>query len=120
MIWLGTSTGFFYHAVSGLGRLATYLGLPVETGAVFLFGFFRRDYGAAGLYDLVAQGLLSTRQLVVTAVTLTLFVPCVAQFAVMVKERGLAVALGMAVFVVLLAFTAGWALNVILTLLRLA
>jgi ferrous iron transport protein B len=120
VIWLGTSTGFFYHAVSGLGRLAIYLGLPVETGAVFLFGFFRRDYGAAGLYDLVAQGLLSTRQLVVTAVTLTLFVPCVAQFAVMVKERGLAVALGMAVFVVLLAFTAGWALNVILTLLGLA
>jgi ferrous iron transport protein B len=26
--------------------------LPAEAAVAFLFGFFRRDYGAAGLYDL--------------------------------------------------------------------
>ena len=55
------------------------LGLPTEASAAFIFGFFRRDFGAAGLYDLHTDGLLDPVQLTVAAVTLTLFVPCVAQ-----------------------------------------
>jgi len=51
------------------------LGLPRETAVAFIFGFFRRDYGAAGLYDLQIKGLLDARQLTVAAVTLTLFIP---------------------------------------------
>ena len=68
------------------------IGLPRETAVAFIFGFFRRDYGAAGLYDLQTKGLIDARQLTVAAVTLTLFVPCVAQFLIMKKERGLKVA----------------------------
>ena len=70
------------------------------------------DYnGAAGLFDLQAKGLLDARQLTVAAVTLTLFIPCVAQFLIMKKERGLKVALAIALFVSLLAFSSGWLLN---------
>ena len=34
------------------------IGLPKETAVAFIFGFFRRDYGAAGLYDLQTKGLM--------------------------------------------------------------
>jgi ferrous iron transport protein B len=50
----------------------------------------------------------------VAAVTLTLFVPCVAQFLVMKKERGWKVALLIFALVTTLAFTTGWGLNKLL------
>jgi ferrous iron transport protein B len=87
------------------------LGLPKEAAIAFIFGFFRRDYGAAGLYDLQTKGILNARQLTVAAVTLTLFIPCIAQFLIMKKERGMKVALSIGVFVSLLAFGSGWMLN---------
>jgi ferrous iron transport protein B len=90
------------------------LGLPADTASVFLFGFFRRDYGAAGLFDLNQQGLLGVRQLTVAAVTLTLFVPCVAQFLMMIKERGTKTALGMLAFITPFAFGVGYVLNQVL------
>jgi ferrous iron transport protein B len=49
--------------------------------------------------------------LTVAAVTLTLFVPCIAQFLMMKKERGWSVSLGILVFVSILAFTSGALLN---------
>ena len=87
------------------------LGLPPNTAAVFVLGFFRRDFGAAGLYDMQANGILTPVQLTVAAVTLTLFVPCVAQFLMMKKERGWGVSLAIFGFVTALAFGCGWLLN---------
>ncbi|MGI6605138.1 MAG: ferrous iron transporter B [Firmicutes bacterium] len=114
LIWLGNITGFFNVLIQGSGVIAGYLGLPPEAGEAFLFGFFRRDYGAAGLYDLASSGALSPRQLTVAAATLTLFVPCIAQFSVMVKERGWGIAFGMVTFIFPFAFAAGFVLNAIL------
>jgi len=65
------------------------LGLPEETTQAFLIGFFRRDYGAAGLYAMSQQGMLNPIQTMVSLVTLTLFVPCLAHFFMMIKERGI-------------------------------
>jgi ferrous iron transport protein B len=42
---------------------------------------------------------------------MTLFVPCVAQFLMMKKERGWKVSMGIFVLVTLLAFSVGWLLN---------
>jgi len=97
--------------VRGMSPVMAALGLPKETAVAFIFGFFRRDYGAAGLYDLQTKGLLNPRQLTVAAVTLTLFIPCVAQFLIMKKERGWKVACGIGVFVSTFAFGSGWLLN---------
>ncbi|HHY92685.1 MAG TPA: ferrous iron transporter B, partial [Firmicutes bacterium] len=116
LIWVGKVTGIFDVLVGALGTAVTYLGLPRAAGEAFLFGFFRRDYGAAGLYDLAVSGALSPRQLTVAAATLTLFVPCIAQFSMMVKERGWATALGMAAFIFPFAFVAGYGLNLVLAL----
>jgi ferrous iron transport protein B len=113
-MWAGQLTGAFHLITRGLAPVVSALGLPVETARVFLFGFFRRDYGAAGLFDLQRQGLLSPIQLTVAAVTLTLFIPCIAQFLMMLKERGAKTALGMLALITPFAFGAGYALNLVL------
>jgi ferrous iron transport protein B len=89
------------------GFFAKFLGLPFESGIVFVTGFFRRDYGAAMLYNLFQKGLLSVGQTVIAAVVFTLFIPCCAQFFLMVRERGLKTALMIATAVFFLAIIAG-------------
>ncbi|MBE0597216.1 MAG: ferrous iron transport protein B [Desulfuromonadales bacterium] len=111
LLWAGKMTGVLERLVSGLTPAMHALGLPAEAAAAFIFGFFRRDFGAAGLYDLQTSGLLTPVQLTVAAVTLTLFVPCVAQFLMMKKERGWNTAIGIGLFVTVLAFVVGWLLN---------
>ncbi len=111
LIWLGQITGLFGGILRALAPVVAFIGLPVEAAEPFLFGFFRRDYGAAGLYDLEKAGLLTGVQLVVASVTLTLFLPCIAQFLIMVKERGLRTTLLMSAAVLATAFTVGWILN---------
>jgi ferrous iron transport protein B len=114
LLWLGKVTGFFEKAVDAMTPMMNSIGLPKEAAVAFIFGFFRRDYGAAGLYDLQAKGVMDSRQLTVAAVTLTLFIPCVAQFLVMKKERGWKVAGSIGLFVSVLAFGSGYLLNKIL------
>ena len=111
ILWAGKMTGLLAKLVNGLSVIVEIIGLPAEATTAFVFGFFRRDFGAAGLYDLQSSGLLNISQLTVAAVTLTLFVPCVAQLLVMGRERGAKVALGIFTFVTLLAFSSGWLLN---------
>jgi ferrous iron transport protein B len=114
ILWIGDLTGGLQKAVAGMTPVMGWLGLPAEAAQAFLFGFFRRDYGAAGLFDLNQQGLLSPVQLTVAAVTLTLFVPCVAQFLMMLKERGVKTAMAIFAFTVPFAFGVGAALNIVL------
>lgn len=116
LIWLGRATGLFQVLVSWLEPVMRSLGLPNESAVSFLFGFFRRDYGAAGLYDLQKQGLLSGNQLAVAAITLTLFLPCIAQFLIMKKERGWKVTLLMSAFICIVAYSVGFGANAILNL----
>lgn len=115
VIWIGRMTGLFQLVLKGLEVPVRLIGLPPEAAFAFLFGFFRRDYGAAGLYDLARAGKLTGSQLVVASVALTLFVPCVAQFAMMWKERGWRAALAITGVALAVAFASGYVLNLILT-----
>ena len=96
--------------------ITNLMGLPVEATRAFLIGFFRRDYGAAGLFDLARNGLMTQQQIVVSAITITLFVPCFAQFLMMVKERGLKASAAIAAIVFILAILTGSAINLIISL----
>ena len=116
LLWLGKITGFFDKMIVIMTPVMASIGLPKETAVAFIFGFFRRDYGAAGLYDLQAKGLMDARQLTVAAVTLTLFIPCVAQFLVMKNERGWKTASVIGIFVSLFAYGSGYLLNKFLLL----
>ncbi len=115
LIWIGQLVGLFDWALRALAPLTQLLGLPSEASVAFLFGFFRRDYGAAGLYDLQEKGLLTGNDILVVAVVLTLFVPCVAQFLVTIKERGWKTALAMFVIAMTTAFGVGFALSRLLS-----
>jgi ferrous iron transport protein B len=80
-----------------------WLGLPKETAAVFIMGFIRRDFAAAGL----AGMQLSALQIVVGLVTITLFVPCIAATLMIFKERGRREAIVMWLAIECLAFFIG-------------
>ena len=92
----------------------TLLGLPGKVTQVFILGFLRRDYGAAGLYALSKNGLIDGVQTVVSIVVITLFMPCIAQFFVTIKERGVKTACAIATFVFIFSFFFGGLLNFML------
>jgi ferrous iron transport protein B len=96
------------------------LGLPSKAAEAFVIGFLRRDYGAAGLFVMQKQGMLDPIQSVVSLVVITLFVPCIANFFMMVKEQGMKVALYMVAFIFPFAFAVGGALNWVLRSLKVA
>lgn len=95
-----------------------FLGLPPEATESFIIGFLRRDYGAAGLYSLQEKGLLNTEQVVVGLVTITLFIPCIANLFMIIKERGLKTALIIAAFIFPFSFLVGGLLHRVLLWLK--
>lgn len=93
-----------------------WMGLPAAATTAFLMGFLRRDFGAAGLFALATAGTLSSTQLVVAMVTITLFVPCIASVFMIARERNWATAGGMVLVVFPMAFVVGGLLSRGLTL----
>lgn len=113
IIWALDLVGIFQWIISCISPVVHAIGLPSSTSSSFVLGFFRRDFGAAGLMTIQSQ--LTGVQLLVASVTLTLFLPCVAQFMIMIKERGIKLAGLIAVMSIVLAFTMGFIVNVLLT-----
>jgi ferrous iron transport protein B len=114
---IGTAALFLLDRLRVLGAIARlgeplvtgWLGLPKETASAFLIGFLRRDFGAVYLLD-AATGphpLLTPHQIFVAMITITLFMPCIANFLMIAKEHGFKVAWGMAAFIFPFAFLMG-------------
>lgn len=106
--------GFLVRLENRTAPILTLVGLPLKTMESFILGFLRRDYGAAGLFQMAKNGLLNSRQIIIATVMITLFVPCLAQFLVMIKERGFARAMVITTTVMLYAFIFGIFLNLLL------
>ncbi len=89
------------------------LGFPREGGVAdrvsedLLVGFLRRDFGAAGMLDLARAGKLTPADVAVSMVTITLFIPCIANVFMMAKERGWKVAGAMSAFIFPYAIAVG-------------
>ncbi|MBI3761136.1 MAG: ferrous iron transport protein B [Chloroflexi bacterium] len=123
---LGTAVLFALDkagALAWLERLGSpvvvgLLGLPPETAGVFLIGFLRRDFGAAGLFTLARAGQLDHTQMVVSLVVITLFIPCIANLLMIAREHGRRTAFWVAAFVFPFAFGVGGVLNLVLRALR--
>jgi ferrous iron transport protein B len=96
-----------YVEQAGRPVVTGLLGLPPEASQAFVIGFLRRDFGAAGLFRLAETGALDTSQVLVAAVTITLFIPCIAHLFMIVRERGLRTALAVAAFVIPFAVAMG-------------
>jgi ferrous iron transport protein B len=116
---VGTALLFVLDRIGGLAAIANaarpvvsgLLGLPPKAAEIFVMGFLRRDYGAAGLFLMARSGALSNVQAVVALTVMTLFVPCVANFLMIVKERGLRTGVAILTFVTVMAVGTGAALN---------
>lgn len=86
-----------------------WLGLPSEMANAFLVGFMRRDFGAVYILE-AATGpspLLTSHQILVAMVTITLFMPCFANLLMIAKEHGNKVAFNMTLFIFPFAFLVG-------------
>ena len=124
----GTVLLFVLDRVGGLAVLTSVarplvtgvLGLPAQSAEVFVMGFLRRDYGAAGMFLMAREGALTHVQAVVALTVMTLFVPCVANFLMIVKERGLRIGLAILAVVTLIAVGTGGVLNAILRTMHVA
>jgi ferrous iron transport protein B len=101
-------------AAAGRPVVTGLLGLPPAASQMFVMGFLRRDYGAAGLFQLAHSGQLTGVQAVVALTVMTLFVPCVANFLMMVRERGLKTGIAILGVVTPVAIFTGAGLNYVL------
>ncbi len=94
------------------------LDLPPEAASAFILGFLRRDYAAAGLFRFFEPFMRAHTmtwnmevQVVVALVTITLFIPCIANFFMILKERGWKVGVAIAAFILPFAFGVGAVVN---------
>jgi Fe2+ transport system protein B len=109
-------TGILQILREGLAPFLGYaFGLPPETTDVFLVGFFRRDFGAVGLYNLTNQGNLNMVQTVVCLSLLTFFYPCFASLVSIARNFSQKIAWQVFGFLclynLLLASALNWVLN---------
>jgi len=100
-----------------IGRIASpvfdhLLGLPVEAAGALIIGFLRKDLAVGMLIPLN----MTFQQLVVAAVVLSMYFPCVATFAVLLKELGIRDMIKSTVIMVLSALIVGTLVNLLLTL----
>jgi len=94
------------------------LDLPRQAASAFILGFLRRDYAAAGLFlhyePFVKAGTLTRAmevEVVVALVTITLFIPCIANFFMILKERGWKTSLAILGFILPFSVGVGAAVN---------
>jgi ferrous iron transport protein B len=115
-----------FHAIAAIERIAApivvgLLELPKEAALAFILGFLRRDYAAAGLFRQfephMDAGTMTTEmeiQATVALVTMTLFVPCIANFFMILKERGWRTGVAIASFILPFAVAVGAVVNVLM------
>jgi ferrous iron transport protein B len=85
------------------------LGLPKEAVTAIVIGFLRKDV-AMGL---LAPLSLSAGQLVVGSVVLAMFFPCIATFAVLLRELGFKTLLKSVAIMIVASLVVGGLLNLI-------
>lgn len=106
---------YFSGIIQFIGNLAApvvkgIFGLPKEAVGALVIGFLRKDV-AVGM--LIPLGL-SKSQMIVSSVVLTMYFPCIATFAVLLKELGIKDMLKSAGIMILSTVIVGGILNLIL------
>lgn len=86
-------TGFLAHISNALSPITvTWLGLPAFTGFLLIFGILRKEAvlvllaTAAGTLDI--STVMTPVQMVVFALVMMIYIPCVATIAVLIRETG--------------------------------
>lgn len=97
------------------GRIAApvitkLMGLPLEAVGALIIGFLRKDLAVGMLAPLG----LSLKQLIIASVVLTMYFPCVATFAILLKELGTVDMIKAAIMMIFSALLVGSILNLLL------
>jgi small GTP-binding protein len=90
-------------------------GVSDRVSEAMLVGFLRRDFGAAGLLDMTRSGHLSTADVAVSMIVITLFIPCIANVFIIFKERGWKVGTAMCAFIFPYAVAVGGLVRLLFT-----
>jgi len=86
------------------------LGLPQEAVGALVIGFLRKDVAVGMLLPLA----LSAKQAVIASVVLAMYFPCVATFAILVRELGIKDMMKSAAIMIASALLVGGVLNLVL------
>lgn len=105
----------FFGITAWVTKLMRYpveqiLGLPGETTPLLILGFLRKDISIA----LLEPFALTPQALVVACVFMTMYLPCIATFFVMMRESSLKDTLKVVLLTLTLAFCSAFALRVLL------
>jgi len=108
-------TGAMDAIASGLSPVITgVFGLPQETAAAMIAGFLRKDLAVGTIGMLAAGGMTITVFQVFTAVVLlSIYFPCLATFALMIKELNWKEILGTLATLIVMVFVYGAILHLI-------
>ncbi|MEI6704436.1 MAG: nucleoside recognition domain-containing protein, partial [Deltaproteobacteria bacterium] len=91
-----------------------FLGLPEQFAESLIMGFIRGEAGIAILKQMVDAGTMSNQQLVIAMIVTILFIPCVTNFLLIIKEHGSKSAFAIITSVTACAILTGGAMNHIL------
>lgn len=98
--------------------VVTLLNLPPEFSNIFVMGLIRRDFASVGILGMAGihgeTGILSSAQIFVASIVVTLFVPCLAALLVIYKERGFKEASLIWISTFVISITVGTILTMIL------
>lgn len=107
-------TGAMDWLAAVLGPLLTvWFGVPGETVSPLIAGFLRKDLAVGVLGGLMGQGIMTTFQLFTSVVLLCIYFPCLATFAMMLKEESWKEFLGSIAFLVAMVLVYGGLIHVV-------
>ncbi|MEM3581110.1 MAG: ferrous iron transport protein B [Candidatus Bathyarchaeia archaeon] len=82
-------TGFINYIIAGAKPLMSgWLGLPAETGVPLIFGVLRKELALILLSRLIPLESLSALQMIVFAIVIMVYIPCIATIAALIREFG--------------------------------
>jgi ferrous iron transport protein B len=89
----------------------TWLGLPAFTGVVLIFGILRKEANLALLISFAGgaaiTSIITPLQMVVFSIVIMIYIPCISTIAVLLKETGVKVTIGMVLGEIILAVLIG-------------
>jgi len=114
-------TGFSYRIADFLSPITVkWLGLPVITGILLIFGILRKELILLMLATLLGttnfSQVLSQHQMIVLSLVSMLYIPCVATIAALWKEFGWKKSLSITVFKIIFAIIIGGIISKLLNL----
>jgi ferrous iron transport protein B len=93
--------------------LMGWFGVPSETVAPLIAGFLRKDLAVGILGGLMEQGIMTTFQVFTSVVLLVIYFPCLATFAMMLKEENWKEILGSIASLMAMVFVYGGLIHVV-------